>query len=87
MFDEVGNLLSAQSAKAGASMTMDPVIVPDVVRNGVVVPQAGVVLPEGAEVQITVPAPVPPELKEELDDWERLGDEAWGHISDWEKEG
>jgi hypothetical protein len=67
-------------------MATGPLVIPGVVRNGVVVPQGDTVLPEGAEVQITLP-PVPPELQAEFDAWERLGDEAWGRIAEWEKQG
>jgi hypothetical protein len=43
------------------------------VQNGVVVPN--VPLPEGARVEIHVQGPlaIPPDLQEELDDWERAG--------------
>ena len=67
-------------------MATDRFIIPGIVRNGVVVPQGATVLPEGARVEIALPvAAVPPDLQAEFDAWERLGDEAWGFITEWEK--
>lgn len=68
-------------------MTTEPLVIPGVVRNGVVVPKGDVALPEGAEVQITFSTAVPPDLQAEFNAWERLSDEAWDLITDWEKEG
>ena len=48
-----------------------------VVTNGVVVPSSP--LPEGASVEIHIPAfttSISPELREELDGWERASDES-----------
>jgi hypothetical protein len=67
-------------------MATEPLVILGVVHNGVVVPRGGAVLPEGVEVQITLP-PIPPELQADFDAWENLGDEAWGLITEWEKEG
>ena len=62
-------------------------IIPGVVQNGVVVPVEKNRLAEGARVEIALPiAQVPPELQEEFDGWERLGDEAWSLIDQWEKD-
>jgi hypothetical protein len=58
-----------------------------VIKNGVVVPRGGPPLPEGVEVEITLPvSAIPPELRAEFDAWERLSDEAWGRIDEWERE-
>jgi hypothetical protein len=67
-------------------MATEPLVILGVVRNGVVVPRGDAVLPEGAEVQITLP-PIPDELQADFDAWEKLGEEAWGLIAEWEKEG
>ena len=54
-----------------------------VVRNGVIVPDEGVTLPEGAVVKLIVEAPgLAPEEAAELAAWEQLSDEAWAMI-DW----
>jgi hypothetical protein len=58
-----------------------------IVRGGVVVLESPSALPEGTEVQITVaPLPFTPEEAAEFAGWEKLGDEAWGMIDEWEKE-
>jgi hypothetical protein len=44
-------------------------------------------LPEGAEVEITLPAgAIPPEMQSEFEAWERQNAEAWGRIDEWERE-
>jgi hypothetical protein len=64
-------------------MIIERLVIPGVVRNGVIVPQGDAPLPEGTEVQITfATTAVPLELQAEFDAWERLSDEAWGLISD-----
>lgn len=45
-----------------------------VVRDGVVVPDGGARLPEGAQVDILLPE-LPAELRKEIDAWERASDE------------
>jgi hypothetical protein len=58
-----------------------------VVRNGVIVPDPGVSLPEGAEIDCRVmPLEFTPEERAEFAGWEKLGDEAWAMIDEWEKE-
>jgi hypothetical protein len=59
------------------------------VRNGVVVPEEGLQLPEGAEVRFALAPPAPsgppqftPEERAEFDAWDQLSDEAWRQI-DW----
>jgi hypothetical protein len=56
------------------------------VKNGLVVPQGKVSLPEGEWVEITFPALITPELSEEMAAWDRAGDEAWAMIDQWERE-
>ena len=53
-----------------------PQVIGGIVKNGVIVPH--VALPEGAWVEIHVPDPVevPPELQEELEQWQRAGAES-----------
>ena len=52
-------------------MPTDNRIIPGIVKNGVVVPQANSELPDGAHVNIVLqPAEMPQELKEELEAWQ-----------------
>jgi len=70
-------------------METERVVIPGLVKNGVVVPQGTVPLPEGAQVEIVIPLRSPeltPELRGEFEAWERAGDEAWGLIDQWERE-
>ena len=68
-------------------MSTDGRIIPGIVKNGVVVPQANSELPDGAHVNIVLqPAEVTQELKEELEAWQRAGDQAWQMIDKWESE-
>jgi hypothetical protein len=69
------------------NMVMERVVIPGIVKNGVVVPQNDTPLPDGTHVEIVMsPAEVPPELKAELAQWERASDEAWAMIDEWEAE-
>ena len=44
-------------------------------------------MPDGAHVNIVLqPAEMPQELKEELEAWQRAGDQAWQMIDKWEAE-
>jgi hypothetical protein len=63
------------------------------VRNGVVILEPGSAIPDGAEVRVELvpeaergPIPFTPEEQAEFDAWERLGDEAWAMIDQWERE-
>ena len=57
------------------------------VKNGVIVPEEGVNLPEGALVMFVVqPLEFTDEERKEFEGWEHLGDEAWAMIDEWEKE-
>jgi hypothetical protein len=68
-------------------METECVIIPGIVKNGLVVPQGNTPLPEGAQVEIVIPAPgLSAELSLELDAWERANDEAWSQIDQWERE-
>ena len=68
-------------------MSIDTKFIPGIVRNGVVIPQTENQLPEGTHVEIVLqPTGMTPELKAELDGWERAGDEAWAMIDKWESE-
>jgi hypothetical protein len=68
-------------------MSTDNRIVPGIVKNGVVVPQSGIELPDGAHVNIVLqPATIPQDLKEELEAWQRAGGSAWQMIDKWESE-
>lgn len=71
----------------GISMSTDNRIVPGIVKNGVVVPTSGTELPNGAHVNIVLqPADMPQDLQEELEAWQRAGDQAWQMIDQWEAE-
>ncbi|MCI0703752.1 MAG: hypothetical protein L0241_22060 [Planctomycetia bacterium] len=68
-------------------MAVKPPVLKGVVRGGVVVLESSAALPEGTEVQVTVaPIPFTPEEQAEFAGWEKLGDEAWAMIDEWEKE-
>jgi hypothetical protein len=63
------------------------VVIPGIVKNGLVVPQNDTPLPEGAHVDILMgPAEMTPELQAELAQWEQASDEAWTMIDQWEAE-
>jgi hypothetical protein len=68
-------------------MATERVVIPGIVKNGIVVPQNDTPLPDGAHVDILIsPADVTPELKSELDQWEKASDEAWAMMDQWEAE-
>jgi hypothetical protein len=70
-------------------METERMVIPGLVKNGLVVAQGGIPLPEGAQVEIVFPSPSPeltPELRAEFDVWERAGYEAWALIDQWERE-
>ena len=57
------------------------------VKDGVIVPQNDISLPNGICVDILIrPADMTPELKSELDQWDKASDEAWARIDQWERE-
>jgi len=69
------------------TMATERFVIPGTVKNGVVVPQNDTPLPDGAHVDIVIsPADVTPELKSELDQWDKASDEAWAMIDQWEAE-
>jgi hypothetical protein len=68
-------------------MASERIVIPGIVKNGMVVPQNDTLLPDGTHVDILVgPADVTPELKSELDQWDKASDEAWAMIEHWEAE-
>ena len=68
-------------------MATERVVIPGIVKNGVVVPQNDTPLPDGAHVGILInPTDVTPTLEAELDQWEKASDEAWAMIDEWEAE-
>jgi predicted DNA-binding antitoxin AbrB/MazE fold protein len=69
------------------NMASERVVIPGIVKNGIVVPQNDIPLPDGAHVDILVgPADVTPELQAELDQWDKASEEAWSMIEPWEAE-
>ena len=68
-------------------MASERVIIPGIIKNGLVVPQGNAPLPEGTLVEIVIPVPeLEPDLRAEFDAWERASDEAWAQIDQWERE-
>jgi hypothetical protein len=68
-------------------MSATPTVIRGIVRKGVVVLDPGSTLPDGTAVNVTVaPIPFTPEEEAEFAGWEKLGDEAWEMIDEWEKE-
>jgi hypothetical protein len=66
-------------------MATERLVIPGIVKNGMVIPQNDTPLPEGAHVDILLgPADVTPELQAELEQWEKASDEAWAMIDQWE---
>ncbi len=52
--------------------------IPGIIKDGVVVPQSNTPLPNGIYVDILIrPVDMTPELKSELDQWDKASDEAW----------
>jgi hypothetical protein len=67
------------------NMAAQRIVIPGVVKNGLVVPQNDTPLPEGAHVYILIgPPEMTPELQAELAQWEQASDEAWAMIDWWE---
>jgi predicted DNA-binding antitoxin AbrB/MazE fold protein len=68
-------------------MVPERFVIPGIVKNGVVVPQNDIPLPDGAHVDILIsPTDATPELEAELDQWDKASDEAWAMIDQWEAE-
>jgi hypothetical protein len=68
-------------------MGADRLVIPGIVRDGVVVPQNDTPLPDGARVGILLePAELTPQLQAELEQWDAASDEAWRMIDEWERE-
>ncbi|MHB1559611.1 MAG: hypothetical protein ACYC61_19355 [Isosphaeraceae bacterium] len=68
-------------------MAIERLVIPGIIKNGLVVPQGDAALPEGAHVEIVISAPeLMPDVLAELSAWERAGDEAWAQIDEWERE-
>jgi hypothetical protein len=69
------------------NMATQRLVIPGIVKNGLVVPQNDTRLPEGAHVDILIgPTEMTPELRAELAQWEKASDEAWAMIDQWEAE-
>ena len=68
-------------------MAAERLVIPGIVKNGLVVPQSDTPLPDGAHVDILLgPTDMPPALQAELEQWEKASDEAWALIDEWEAE-
>ncbi len=62
------------------------VVVAGVVKNGIIVPDGDIKLPEGARVEIVLPsADFPPELLAEFRAWDRASEDAWAMMARWEQ--
>ena len=69
------------------NMATQRLVIPGIVKNGLVVPQHDTPLPEGTRVDILIrPAEMIPELQAELAHWQRASDEAWAMLNQWEAE-
>jgi hypothetical protein len=68
-------------------MATKRVVIPGIVKNGLVGPENDTPLPDCAHVEIIIgPADVTPALRAEFDQWEQASDEAWVMIDRWETE-
>jgi hypothetical protein len=68
-------------------MNPERVLVKGTVRQGVIVPDGDVCLPEGVTVEIAVSlGDINHDLAEEFEFWERVSNDAWSHIPPWEDE-
>jgi hypothetical protein len=68
-------------------MATERVVIPGIVKNGIVIPQNDTPLPEGAHVDIILgPGEVPASLQAELAQWDKASEEAWAMIDQWERE-
>ncbi len=68
-------------------MATERLVIPGIVKNGIVVPQNDTPLPDGAHVDIILgAADVTPPLQAEFEQWEQASDEAWAMIDQWEME-
>ena len=68
-------------------MAAERLVIPGIVKNGLVVPQSDTPLPDGAHVDILLgPTDMDPALQAELEQWEKASDEAWAMIDEWEAE-
>jgi predicted DNA-binding antitoxin AbrB/MazE fold protein len=68
-------------------MIGEKVAVIGIFRDGVVVPEQAVDLPEGTRVEILLPTEeLPEELEAEFAAWDRAGADAWAMIDELERE-
>ena len=68
-------------------MAAERLVIPGIVKNGLVVPQSDTPLPDGAHVDILLgPTDMPPALQAEFEQWDKASDEAWAMIDEWEAE-
>jgi hypothetical protein len=68
-------------------MATKRLVIPGIVKNGMVIPQNDTPLPDGAHVDIILgPADITPELQAEFAPWEKASEEAWAMIDQWEAE-
>jgi hypothetical protein len=70
------------------AMATERMIIQGIVKDGVIIPEGEVPLPEGMQVGILLLSEAfPAELRTELEAWDRAGEEAWNLINEWEEEG
>jgi hypothetical protein len=66
---------------------MEKIVINGIVKDGIIIPEKGAELPEGIQVEIVfVPPAMTPSLLAEFKAWDRIGDEAWAMIDQWEQE-
>jgi hypothetical protein len=64
-------------------MATERLVLPGIVKNGLVVSQSETSSPDGARVDIMLgPADMPLELQAELAQWQKVSDEAWAMIDE-----
>jgi hypothetical protein len=68
-------------------MAIERLVIGGIVKNGIIIPDGDVKLSDGTKVEIMISAmEIPPELRAEMDAWERASDDAWDMIDKWEKD-
>src|SRR5262249_6161444 len=67
-------------------MATERLVIPGIVKTGLVVLETDTPLPDGAHVDIILGSTdIPPALQAELGQWEKAGDEAWAMIDEWKR--
>jgi hypothetical protein len=74
------------TGRSRGRMAIERLVIPGVIKNGLVVTPDNAALPEGAHVELVIPAlELTPEVRAVFDAWEPVGDEAWAQIDECEQ--